>query len=102
MSDFTYRKRRNSARIKCVRQEGGIIGCALTSAECENSAIISGVASDSSVRCKGIGKTAVLSLVDELKKENKEVYVIALNTAAEGFYEHIGFERHCVIAIAER
>ena len=102
LSDFTYRKRRESARIKCIRQDSSIVGCALTSAECEYSAIISGVASDSSIRRKGIGKTVVLSLAEELKKENKDVYVIALNAVAEGFYEHIGFKKHCVIAISER
>lgn len=102
LSDFTYRKRRNSARIKCIKEDGRVLGCALTSAECVSSAIISGVACDSSKRRSGIGKAVVLSLANELKKENKDVYVIALNASAEGFYEHISFEKHCVIAISER
>lgn len=102
LSDFTYRKRRNRARIKCIKDNDTIISCALTSAESTVAAIISGVACDLSSRTKGIGKKTVLSLANKLKSENKDVYVIALNSSAEGFYEHIGFEKCCVIAISER
>ena len=39
-----------------------------------------------------------MSIVDELIKENKKVYVIALNESAQGFYEHLGFIFNCDIA----
>ena len=48
------------------------------------------------------GKLSDLKTIEQKIKENKDVYVIALNASAEGFYEHIGFEKHCVIAISER
>ena len=102
LSDFTFRKVRNAARLKCIKKDQKIFSCALTSSECNFSAIISGVASDSTHRSKGAGKSVVLSLAYELKNENKDVYVIALNDSAKSFYEHIGFEKHCVLAISER
>ena len=36
---------------------------------------------------------------DELSNENKQVFVVALNESAEGFYEKIGFKHYKDIAI---
>ncbi len=102
LSDFTFRHRRSSARIKGYTEDGRVMSCALTSAETDTSAIISGVACDIDCREKGLGKRTVLSLVQELKSENKTVYVIALNKKAEGFYEHIGFSFKENISFFER
>ncbi len=93
LSDYTYRNRRNCGRGKCIKQNDKLISCAITSAESLSEAILSGVASDKSVRKGGYGKKTVLSLVNELQKENKTAYVIALNESACGFYEHIGFKK---------
>lgn len=102
LSDFTFRKRRGAARIKGTVIDGKVASCALTSAETDFAAVISGVACDSSLRQKGLGKRTVLALADELTKENKKVYVIALNKSAEGFYEHIGFKNTEKITFIER
>ena len=102
LSDFTFRKRRNLARGVCTHTDGAVSSIALTSSETDSSAIISGVACDSRLQKKGLGKKTVLSLVNSLKKENKDVYVIALNEKAEGFYEHIGFLKQEKIAFIER
>lgn len=102
LSDFTYRKRRELARIKGTLINGKVSSTALTSSETENSAIISGVACDLSTRNKGLGKKTVLALANELADENKTVYVIALNESAQGFYEHIGFEFNEKISFIER
>ncbi len=102
LSDFTFRKRRGAARIKGTLTCGKVSSCALTSAETEKSAIISGVACDSELRRKGLGKATVLALANELTSENKTVYVIALNKTAEGFYEHIGFKNTERITFIER
>lgn len=102
LSDFTFRKRRGLARMKGFTENGNVYSCALTSAETDTSAIISGVACDLSHRKSGLGKKTVLSLAEELKNENKDVYVIALNESAEGFYEHIGFEFTEKISFIER
>ena len=42
------------------------------------------------------------SIKVKLKKEGKDVYVIALNESAQGFYEHIGFEFTENISFIER
>ena len=102
LSDFMFRQRRGFARIKGYTEDGKVLSCALTSAETDNAAIISGVACEVANRKTGLGKRTVLSLAEELKRENKEVYVIALNEKAEGFYEHIGFEFEEKITFIER
>ncbi len=102
LSDFTFRKRRGLARIKGFTDEEKVYSCALTSAETDDSAIISGVACDITARKTGLGKKTVLTLANELQSENKKVFVIALNESAEGFYEHIGFVFHDKISFIER
>lgn len=102
LSDFTYRERRSLARVRAVCENGRVCSCALTAAESEASALISGVASDIRIRGKGYGKKAVLSLANELAKENKKVYVIALNDSAKTFYKKIGFTECMTVGYTER
>ncbi len=102
LSDFTFRKRRNLARSRGVTKNGELLSSVITGSETKDSAILSAVATSESARGAGIGKATVLSAVCELQKEEKEVYVIALNKSAEGFYEHIGFKFHEMICFKER
>ena len=102
LSDFTYRKRRNKARGKCIIENDKLVSCAVTSAETETEALLSGVATDKTLRKGGYGKRTVLSLVNALLNESKKPYVIALNESAEGFYEHIGFKKDKRIAYVNR
>lgn len=92
LSDFTFRKRREMARAKGITENGKLLSCVITSSETDFAAILSGVACKSTFRKSGLGKKTVLSAAKELLRENKKVYVIALNESAQGFYEHIGFE----------
>lgn len=98
LSDFTFRRNRDHSRIKGITENSNVISCALTSAETSCSAIISGVACNELKRGGGYGKKTVITLAEELKKENKTVYVVALNKSAETFYEKIGFEKYIEIA----
>ena len=91
LSDFTYRRRRNLARLKTVSDSEVLLSCALTAAECKDSAIISGVACDEKARGKHLGQRTVRTLCDELINEGKRVYVIALNDSASSFYLKTGF-----------
>ena len=102
LSDFTFRKRRSLARGVCTHTDGSLSSVALTAAETEDAAIISGVACDRVLQKSGLGKKTVLSLVKLLDDDNKKAYVIALNEKAEGFYEHIGFKEVENIAFIER
>ena len=102
LSDYTYRKKRSLARGKCIAENKSLVSCAFTSAETSNEALLSGVATDKNLRKGGYGKRTVLSLVSELLRENKSVYVIALNDSAINFYEHIGFKKDKIIAYINR
>ncbi len=102
LSDFTFRERRSLARLKTISDGEKVLSCAMTAAESEDSALISGVACDKTQRGKGIGKKTVLTLAGELKKENKKVYVIALNDSAGAFYEKIGFKQIETVCFWER
>lgn len=102
VSDFTYRRRRGFATGKCIHHDEKVVSSAITAAQSKNSALISGVACYEEYRKFGYGKRTVLNLAEELKTNKKEVFVIALNTSAEGFYEHIGFTECGKIAFIKR
>lgn len=93
LSDYMFRKNRGFSRACGVISDGKLVSTTITSAETETSAIISGIACREGYRKYGFGKKTVLTIASILKNENKNVYVIALNESAEGFYEHIGFEK---------
>ena len=50
----------------------------------------------------GYGKKTVLTLANELLKEGKRVYVIALNDSAKEFYKKIGFSECITVGYTER
>lgn len=102
LSDYTFRERRGLARGFCTHSDGWLSSVAITSAETDSNAIISGVACDRTVRKKGLGKNTVYAIAESLLKDGKTPFVIALNESAEGFYEHIGFEFVEKIAFIER
>jgi ribosomal protein S18 acetylase RimI-like enzyme len=99
LSDLTYKSRRGLARCKGIISDSELTSSVITSAETENAALLSAVACSSEARGMGLGKRTVLTMADELKKENKKVFVIALNSSAEGFYEKIGFSFYDYISI---
>ena len=99
LSDITYKKKRGFARCKGIIIDGKLVSSVITAAETNNCALLSAVASDAEMRGKGLGKRTVLTVTDELIKENKKVFVIALNKSAESFYEKIGFSYNDSIAI---
>lgn len=91
LSDLTYRRNRNFARLRAITQFDEIMACCITAAEDSSRALISAVASSEKARGKGYGKAVVLSMVNSIIEDNKQAYVIALNDSAQSFYEAIGF-----------
>lgn len=91
LSDYMFRKNRGFSRAYGVIVDNKLASTVITSAESDDSAILSGIACRDEFRKNGLGKKTVLTLASLLSKKNKNIYVIALNKAAEGFYEHIGF-----------
>lgn len=102
LSDFTFRRTRGYSRALCIRNEGRLACCAVTSAESDCFAVISGVACDPECRKSGLGKATVLEMVCRLSDIGKSAFVIALNENARGFYEHIGFAKDKKISTARR
>ena len=92
LSDFTYRRNRDLARLKIIENGGEVFASCLTVAEDEKRALIGAVVSSPAHRGEGLGKKVVLSMARDLTEQGKTAYVIALNEKAEGFYEHIGFK----------
>lgn len=99
LSDLTFKSRRGLARSKGIIIDGKLVSSVITAAETPNCALLSAVASDADLRGTGLGKKTVLTIADELISENKRIFVIALNEAAEGFYEKLGFRNFSDIAI---
>ena len=91
LSDFTFRKNRGRARLRALMQNGALCACALTAAECDGAAVLSGVACREDCRGHGYGKTVVCALAHALQQEQKTVHVIAMNNSACGFYRALGF-----------
>lgn len=91
LSDFTYKRNRNSARAKSVTRNSLQVCFAMTSAETEKSALISGVVTDSNYRKQGLASRLVTALSDELRNENKAVYIMTANENNRKFYEKNGF-----------
>ncbi len=91
LSDFSYKRNRNSARIICVEDGEKQICFAMTSAETDFTALISGVVTDNLHRNKGYASFLVNKLANDLKSENKAVYIMTATDNHTKFYENNGF-----------
>ena len=102
LSDFTFRKNRGLSRLKAVHSGEAVCAAAVTSAECCDGAVISAVACGPEYRKRGYGKAVTLSLANELKRENKTVYVISQDESTTHFYMKLGFRSCGSAAYIER
>ena len=102
LSDFTFRKNRGLSRLKAFHSGEAVYAAAVTSAECCDGAVISAVACGPEYRKRGYGKAVTLSLANELKRENKTVYVISQDESTTHFYMKLGFRSCGSAAYIER
>ena len=102
LSDFTFRKNRNLAKLEVSFAGSEIVSAAITAAQWERAAVISSVACNENFRKKGFGKAVTVSLAQKLKSENKDVFVIAENSALSEFYKKTGFKECGFAAYIER
>ena len=93
LSDFTFKRNRKSARIKALVQNNELISFAMTSAETEKEAVISGVITKKDFRKNGFGAKVLSSLIGNLKKEGKTIYVLTAQKEINPFYEKLGFRK---------
>lgn len=102
LSDITFRSGRKLARVRSVFDGGELCSNALTVAETDITAVIGGVCCKAEKRGLGFGKKAVFSIASELLNEKKNVFVLANDDVAEGFYKKIGFSLYENSAYIER
>ena len=92
LSDFTFKSNRNKARLRALNADGELLSFAMTSAETENAAVISGVFTRKDKRKQGFGEKVLLSLTQSLLSENKKVYIMTAEKSLSGYYRKRGFE----------
>lgn len=102
LSDLTFRKNRNFARVASIFEGDELCASALTVAETENAAVVGGVCCKESKRKHGFGREAMLSLLFRLKQEGRKSFVFSDPDVAEGFYKKIGFTHFKNAAYIER
>ncbi len=99
LSDFGFKRKNNMARA-CVNMKKGVFyASAITSAESQTQALITGVVCSPDFRGQGFGKEIVQSIVYWIVKDKKQAFLVALNDDVEKFYHKIGFENYRLIGI---
>lgn len=92
LSDFTFRQKRNMLHAMGIYDEKKLVSCVATSAESETDAIISAVATDENYRNRGLAKSCVLTLANDLKSTGKSnIYVMTKSVVLSNYYERLGF-----------
>ena len=90
--DISLKIRRGLIRSKGIMCDDKLVSCAVTCAENEMTAVITGVATLKKYRRNGFAKKCVIALANELKSENKRVYLITDNEKTKKWYKKMGFE----------
>lgn len=90
-ADVSHRVRHGCCRIVGFREEGKPVACAMTTAECQNAAVIGGVATLPEGRGKGYASANVLTLARTLQGEGKRVFLSPKNEHARALYVGLGF-----------
>ena len=90
--DISLKIRRGLIRSKGIICDNKLVSCAVTCSENDKSAIITGVATLSKYRHNGFAGECVIALSNELKNENKRVYLITDNEKTKKWYGEMGFE----------
>ena len=93
LSDFTFKRNRKAARIKALVKDNELVSFAMTSAETEKEAVISGVVTKNGFRKKGFASKVLSELIGDLKKEGKTIYVLTAQKEINSFYEKSGFRK---------
>ena len=82
---------KGEARYFIVKQDGKIVACAATAAECAQSAVIVSVCCRKEYRRRGYAEVCVRELCRTLTSEGKQLYLFYENPLAGTLYEKLGF-----------
>lgn len=90
-ADVHHRLRRGAFRSRAVCEEGRVLSCAMTVAECPDAVLLGAVATHPAARGKGLASACVTALTTAYQEEGKTVYISPKNAAAEALYQRLGF-----------
>lgn len=93
LSDFTFKSNRRAARLCAINENGAPVSFAMTSAETENAAIVSGVFTDKERRNQGLGERVLKALSKSLFEDNKKIYIMTATDEMSRYYEKRGFHK---------
>lgn len=90
-ADVHHRWRRGGFCSRAVCEEGRVVSCAMTVAQCEEAVLIGAVATHPAARGRGLASACVTALTDWYLQKGKRVYISPKNDKAETLYRHLGF-----------
>lgn len=90
-ADVHHRMRRGAFHTRGVCEEGKVLSCAMTVAQCDNAVLLGAVATHPSARGRGLASACVTSLTAYYQQEGKSVYISPKNDKAEDLYRRLGF-----------
>lgn len=90
-ADVHHRLRRGAFRSRAVCENGHVLSCAMTVAQCEKAVLIGAVATHPTARGRGMASACVTALADSYLQEGKQLYISPKNDKAETLYRHLGF-----------
>ena len=90
-ADVHHRMRRGAFQARAVCEDGNVLSCAMTVAQCTDAVLLGAVATYPSARGRGLASACVTSLTAYYQKEGKCVYISPKNDKAEALYCRLGF-----------
>ncbi len=90
-ADVHHRLRRGGFHSRAVCENGNVLSCAMTVAQCEKAVLIGAVATNPAARGRGLASACVTALTDWYLQEGKRVYISPKNDKAEALYRRLGF-----------
>ncbi|MFA6075043.1 MAG: GNAT family N-acetyltransferase [Negativicutes bacterium] len=83
--------KRHEVRYFVIKQDGKVVACAATAAECADSAVIVSVCCRKEYRRRGYAEACMRELCTKLSSEGKQLYLFCENPVAKKMYEKLGF-----------
>lgn len=90
--DVSHRIRHNTGRIYGIERNTGLVSFAMTTAECDKCAVLGAVCTHPDFRKNGYGKILVKHFSNELKAEEKSVFILRNESLNELFYLNCGYQ----------
>ncbi len=90
-ADAHHRWRHGLLHTAAVMRDGRVVSCALTTAECEDAALLGGVATLPDYRGQGLASAVVTALAAARQAAGQRVWISPKNADAARLYRRLGF-----------